>query len=74
MQGRVNALAPDGLATPMNPGIRDRSAIDVRLPLRRIGTPVEIAAAIRFLVSDAAGYSTGSSLVVEGGLLQVRYG
>lgn len=69
---RVNAVAAGAVDTPMNPRIQERTDIFAQLPLRRVGAPAEIAAAIRFLVSDAASYITGSSLVVDGGLLQVR--
>jgi NAD(P)-dependent dehydrogenase (short-subunit alcohol dehydrogenase family) len=37
------------------------------VPIGRIGTPEEIAAAVRFLVSEAAGYITGSTVDVNGG-------
>jgi 3-oxoacyl-[acyl-carrier protein] reductase len=38
------------------------------IPARRTGTPEEVAACVRFLVSDEAGYVTGSVLTVDGGL------
>lgn len=69
---RVNAVAPGGVETPMNPGARERVDVFKRLPLGRVGQPEEIANAVRFLASDAAAYITGASLVVDGGLLQVR--
>jgi 3-oxoacyl-[acyl-carrier protein] reductase len=56
----------------MNPGMQGREALMQSLPLARFGKPADIAAAVRFLISDAAGYITGASLVVDGGLLQVR--
>jgi NAD(P)-dependent dehydrogenase (short-subunit alcohol dehydrogenase family) len=40
------------------------------VPMRRYGTAEEIAATIAFLVSDAAGYITGQSLRVDGGLMR----
>jgi NAD(P)-dependent dehydrogenase (short-subunit alcohol dehydrogenase family) len=39
------------------------------LPLRRLGTPDDVASAAVFLVSDAASWVTGHTLVVDGGLL-----
>ena len=38
------------------------------VPARRAGTPEEVAACVRFLVSDEAGYVTGAVLTVDGGL------
>jgi 3-oxoacyl-[acyl-carrier protein] reductase len=38
------------------------------VPARRAGTPDEVAAAVRFLASDQAGYVTGSTLYVDGGM------
>ena len=43
-------------------------AIKESVPARRAGTPDEVAACVRFLASDAAGYVTGTTLYVDGGL------
>jgi len=40
-----------------------------RIPLRRMGEPDDIAKAVLFLLSDAAAYITGSTLIVDGGYL-----
>jgi NAD(P)-dependent dehydrogenase (short-subunit alcohol dehydrogenase family) len=71
---RVNAVAAGGVDTPMNPptGRNDRDDFAKRLPLGRIGQAGDIADAVRFLVSDNASYITGASLLVDGGLAQLR--
>ena len=62
----VNAVAPGFIATDMTEELPD--AILDAVPAKRVGTPEEVAAAVRFLVSDAAGYITGSTLFVDGGM------
>ncbi len=67
---RVNAVAPSvvrtRLAAALWDGIEDQTAASH--PLRRIGEPEDIAAAILFLVSDAASWITGVTLPVDGGV------
>ena len=68
---RVNAVAPGTVQTEIHAtgGDPDRPArIAPRIPLGRVGTPEEIAAAILWLLSDAAAYITGSILTIAGGL------
>ena len=69
---RVNALAPGFFHTEMTgeyePGLID-SLMQDRTALGRVGELDECAAALVFLVSDAASYITGTHLVVDGGLL-----
>jgi 3-oxoacyl-[acyl-carrier protein] reductase len=47
---------------------RAQEAILASTPLGRLGSPADVAAAVRFLVSDAAGFITGGVLAVDGGL------
>jgi 3-oxoacyl-[acyl-carrier protein] reductase len=62
----VNAVAPGFIATDMTEDLPD--AILDAVPAKRVGTPEEVAAAVRFLASDDAGYVTGSTLFVDGGM------
>lgn len=66
---RVNAVAPGVTETPMiaNYKPEQREWSEARVPLGRIGTPEEIAAAGCFLISDEASYITGQTLHVNGG-------
>ena len=62
----VNAVAPGFIATAMTEDVPD--TVIEAVPARRAGTPDEVAAAVRFLASDDAGYVTGSTLYVDGGM------
>jgi NAD(P)-dependent dehydrogenase (short-subunit alcohol dehydrogenase family) len=67
----VNAVAPGEIATPMT-GAHDEDPQRIErsgIPLGRPGAAREIAAAIAFLASGEASYVTGSSFVIDGGLL-----
>lgn len=66
----VNAIAPGAIDTDMLGalGAEQLAAIADRVPLGRIGSPEEIAAAVEFLASEDAGYVTGTVLTVDGGL------
>jgi NAD(P)-dependent dehydrogenase (short-subunit alcohol dehydrogenase family) len=67
---RVNAISPGFIKTGMNRATWERTS-DEELaqgsPLRRLGTPEDIAHAALFLVSDLAGWITGQTLTVDGG-------
>ena len=66
----VNAVAPGFIVSPMtNPLSQEvKDGLLARIPLGRMGTDAEVAAAIVFLASDEAGYITGAVLDVNGGL------
>jgi 3-oxoacyl-[acyl-carrier protein] reductase len=66
----VNAVAPGFIDTDMTAVLTDelKEKLLAQVPLRRLGRPEEIAAAVRFLVSDGAGYITGHVLNVNGGM------
>jgi 3-oxoacyl-[acyl-carrier protein] reductase len=66
----VNAVAPGFVETPMTDAVSDKvkEELKARIPLGRMGTPKDVAAAIVFLASDEAGYITGHTLDVNGGM------
>jgi 3-oxoacyl-[acyl-carrier protein] reductase len=66
----VNAVAPGFIETPMTDVLSDKvkEELKTRIPLGRMGTASDVAAAIVFLASDEAGYITGHVLDVNGGL------
>jgi 3-oxoacyl-[acyl-carrier protein] reductase len=66
----VNVVAPGPITTDMTAALGDdrQRAITDAVPLGRFGTPIEVAATVCFLASDAAGYITGAVVPVDGGL------
>lgn len=64
---RVNAVCPGAIATPMIPPASTYMQ-RVFVPLKRRGTPEEIAGVMAFLASDDASYITGEAIVADGGL------
>jgi 3-oxoacyl-[acyl-carrier protein] reductase len=66
----VNAVAPGYIATNMTAALAEevRQKILAAVPLGRMGTPEDVAAAVKFLASEDAAYITGQVLAVNGGL------
>lgn len=66
----VNALAPGFITTQMVEKLpqETQGAIKERIPLGRFGSPEDIASVVAFLVSDQAGYITGQTIGIDGGL------
>lgn len=67
---RVNAIAPGFIETDMvgqmPPAAREK--VQRQIPLKRLGTPQEVASLVEFLLSPSAAYITGQTLVIDGGL------
>jgi 3-oxoacyl-[acyl-carrier protein] reductase len=66
----ANAVAPGFIATAMTDKLTDdqKDKINVQIPAARMGTPAEIASAVLYLASPEAGYVTGATLHVNGGM------
>lgn len=66
----VNAIAPGFIDTDMTKNLAEehRTQMLAQVPASRLGTPEEIAAAVVFLASDSAGYITGETLHINGGM------
>lgn len=69
----VNVVAPGFIDTAMTQRLSPeaRSELLAQIPQARLGTPIDIAYAVKFLASDEAGYITGQVLNVNGGMLMV---
>jgi 3-oxoacyl-[acyl-carrier protein] reductase len=69
----VNCVAPGFIATAMTDKLTDdqREKINTQIPAARMGTPEEIAAAVVYLASAEAGYTTGSTMHVNGGMAMI---
>jgi 3-oxoacyl-[acyl-carrier protein] reductase len=70
---RVNGIAPGFIDTEMTAWVHERAgaldATNASIPLGRIGSPAEVSNAVLFLLSDAASYISGTTLLVDGGAL-----
>lgn len=67
---RVNAVAPGMIDTDMSKAVRGLAGDKIKsiIPIKRIGTPEDVAGAVAFLASDDASYITGQVLRIDGGL------
>ena len=68
---RVNAIAPGYITTDMTSGMTEaqKEALQGQIPLGRLGSPEDIAQAVRFLAGPGATYITGQVLTVDGGMV-----
>ena len=66
----VNAVAPGFIETDMTGALPEeqRKALQAAIPLQRLGSPQDVAAVVTFLASPAAGYITGETIHVNGGM------
>jgi len=69
----ANCVAPGFIVTPMTEKLNDkqREAILARIPANRAGSAQEVAAAVAFLAAEEAGYVTGQTLHVNGGMAMI---
>jgi glucose 1-dehydrogenase len=69
----INSVAPGAIETPINRSLLNDpaklGALLANIPLKRLGKPDDVAEAVAFLASDKANYITGTTVVVDGGLL-----
>lgn len=69
----VVGVGPGAIATPMNTGTlgdpEKKAALLHEIPLKRVGSPEEVAELVRFLVSERATYITGTTVFIDGGLM-----
>jgi 3-oxoacyl-[acyl-carrier protein] reductase len=69
----INAVAPGFVVTAMTDALSDaqKAKLSDAIPLRRLGQPADIAAAVAYLASDEAGWVTGATLHVNGGMSMI---
>lgn len=65
----ANTVAPGIITSPMSEGAFDKAAIERLVPMKRAGTPEDVAALVAFLVSERAGYISGQLISVNGGMI-----
>jgi len=70
----INNIAPGAIQTPINKKLMadkgEMQALLKNIPLNRLGMPEDLANLAAFLASDKAGYVTGSTYVIDGGLMR----
>jgi glucose 1-dehydrogenase len=70
----VNNVAPGAISTPINKSLLENkpmlNALLRNIPLGRMGTPEDVAGMVAYLASDEASYITGSTFVIDGGLMR----
>jgi len=74
---RVNGIAPGLTNTPLTQGFHTEDSVKFyqkKIPLRRLGEPVDCAGAVAFLCSAAASYITGELITIDGGLSICQFG
>jgi len=64
----VNAVAPGIIATAMTDGLFDKESIARLVPMKRTGTPAEVAALVAFLASEPAGHISGQVISINGAM------
>ncbi|MGO9818322.1 MAG: 3-oxoacyl-[acyl-carrier-protein] reductase [Acidocella sp.] len=69
----VNLVAPGFIETPMTDALTDAQRADLsgQIPLGRLGTPKDIAAAVEYLAAEESGWVTGATLHVNGGMAMI---
>ena len=70
----INNVAPGAISTPINTALLENkpklNALLKNIPLGRLGSVDDVAGLVAYLASDAAGYITGSTFVIDGGLMR----
>ncbi len=70
----INNVAPGAISTPINKSLLEDkpklNALLANIPLGRLGSTDDVAELVAFLASDAAAYITGSTFIVDGGLMR----
>ena len=65
----VNAIAPGIIASPMSEAVFNKATIEQLVPMKRAGTPDEVAGLAAYLVSEGAGYISGQIISINGAMI-----